>query len=88
MSQIIKCASLSSTAEADGIKGTEFTLTEGGDVKWRIQMNSELMPFFECETYEIYFNDCHYYLRLYGINAGYSMEFKASYNFLKFYQKI
>lgn len=32
---------------------TEFTLDESGDVTWKIPENSEPMPFFNCETYEV-----------------------------------
>ncbi|RWS01741.1 uncharacterized protein B4U79_04822, partial [Dinothrombium tinctorium] len=75
---ILKCHSLSSSAEAEGVAGTQFELNEGGDVKWSlVKCNCEYMPFFDCETYEVYYNDCNYYLRLYGINAGYSLEFKV-----------
>lgn len=32
---------------------TEFTLDESGDVTWKVPENTEPMPFFNCETYEV-----------------------------------
>ncbi|XP_067143399.1 uncharacterized protein [Centruroides vittatus] len=74
--KITKCMSLAWGIEASGIEGTEFTLDESGDVTWNIPENTEPMPFFNCETYEVFFSNPHY-LRFFGTFAGHVIEFRV-----------
>ncbi|GFQ70934.1 uncharacterized protein TNCT_259211 [Trichonephila clavata] len=55
---------------------TEFTLDESGDVTWNVPEDTEPMPFFNCETYELYSSNPHY-LRFFGTFVGHVIEFQV-----------
>ncbi|XP_015924339.2 uncharacterized protein [Parasteatoda tepidariorum] len=74
--KIVKCSAVPFAYEPTGIEGAEFTLDESGDVSWNIPENTVQMPFFNCETYEIYSSDP-YYLRFFGTFVGHVMEFQV-----------
>ncbi|XP_013783752.1 uncharacterized protein LOC106467912 [Limulus polyphemus] len=74
--KIVKCNSLAGGSETSGIEGTEFTLDEGGDVTWKVPENTEPMPFFNWETYEVFLGNPHY-LRLFGTFDGHVIEFQV-----------
>ncbi|KAK4323489.1 hypothetical protein Pmani_005804 [Petrolisthes manimaculis] len=52
--KIIECVSLSGSSEATGIEGTEFVLSEAGDVTWRVTDGCDALPLFSCQMYEVY----------------------------------
>ncbi|XP_054713392.1 uncharacterized protein LOC129222828 [Uloborus diversus] len=74
--RIVKCIALSWEVESTGIEGTEFTLEESGDVTWNISENTEPMPFFKCETFEMYLSDPHY-IRFFGTFVEHVIEFRV-----------
>ncbi|CAG5118911.1 unnamed protein product [Candidula unifasciata] len=77
--RIIECVSVTGVVEITGIEGTEFILDENGDVSWQVPDETEPMPFFNCETYEV----CPAagsepaVLKFIGTYAGYVVEFKV-----------
>ncbi|KAG8181650.1 hypothetical protein JTE90_017008 [Oedothorax gibbosus] len=74
--RIVKCLALHQSSESTGIEGTEFTLDESGDVSWKVSKDTEPMPFFSCETYQLYSSDPHY-LRFFGTFVGHVIEFEV-----------
>ncbi|XP_045105619.1 uncharacterized protein LOC123501098 isoform X3 [Portunus trituberculatus] len=52
--KIIECVSLSGSSEATGIEGTEFVLSEAGDVTWSVTDSCDSLPLFSCQMYEVY----------------------------------
>ncbi|CAL1278745.1 unnamed protein product [Larinioides sclopetarius] len=74
--RIVKCLALPQSSESTGIEGTEFTLDESGDVTWNVPEDTEPMPFFNCETYELYSSNPHY-LRFFGTFVGHVIEFQV-----------
>ncbi|XP_042857277.1 uncharacterized protein LOC122243695 [Penaeus japonicus] len=52
--KIIECVSLSGSSEATGIEGTEFVLSEAGDVTWTVTDGCDALPLFSCQMYEVY----------------------------------
>ncbi|XP_050698520.1 uncharacterized protein LOC126986418 isoform X2 [Eriocheir sinensis] len=52
--KIIECVSLSGSSEATGIEGTEFVLSEAGDVTWSVTDSCDALPLFSCQMYELY----------------------------------
>ncbi|GIY25110.1 BTB domain-containing protein [Caerostris darwini] len=74
--RIVKCMALPQSSESTGLEGTEFTLSESGDVTWNIPEETEHMPFFNCETYELYSSNPHY-LRFFGAFVGHVIEFQV-----------
>ncbi|XP_076332777.1 uncharacterized protein LOC143237423 isoform X2 [Tachypleus tridentatus] len=58
--KITSCNSIPGESGASGIEGTEFTLSENGDVIWKVKEGTEPMPFFNCETYEVTVNESKY----------------------------
>lgn len=73
--EIVEFVSLSGGFEADGIKGTEFRLDDSGDVCWNMAENVEVLPFFTCETFEVFFGN-YSVIKFFGSEAGYVIEFK------------
>ncbi|CAN8030599.1 unnamed protein product, partial [Ixodes persulcatus] len=58
---------------------TEFTLDESGDLTWKIPDNAESMPFFSCETFEVFLGNPHY-IRFFGTFAGHVIEFRVAHS--------
>ncbi|KAL3236831.1 hypothetical protein MRX96_022088 [Rhipicephalus microplus] len=58
--KITKCISLAAGTEVTEVEGTVFTLDESGDLSWTIPDHAAQMPFFSCETYEVFLGNPHY----------------------------
>ncbi|KAH7943683.1 hypothetical protein HPB52_009888 [Rhipicephalus sanguineus] len=56
---------------------TVFTLDESGDLSWTIPDRAVQMPFFSCETYEVFLGNPHY-IRFFGTFAGHMIEFRLA----------
>ncbi|KAH6942505.1 hypothetical protein HPB50_006930 [Hyalomma asiaticum] len=56
---------------------TVFTLDESGDLSWTIPDHAAQMPFFSCETYEVFLGNPHY-IRFFGTFAGHMIEFRLA----------
>lgn len=50
--QIVECVSLAGSVDTSGIEGCQFQLYENNDVSWKVPDGSEIMPFFNSDTYE------------------------------------
>ncbi|CAN8008051.1 unnamed protein product [Ixodes pacificus] len=77
--KITKCISLAAGTEVAEVEGTEFTLDESGDLTWKIPDNAESMPFFSCETFEVFLGNPHY-IRFFGTFAGHVIEFRVAHS--------
>ncbi|XP_037571015.1 LOW QUALITY PROTEIN: uncharacterized protein LOC119453092 [Dermacentor silvarum] len=75
--KITKCISLAAGTEVTEVEGTVFTLDESGDLSWTIPDNAAQMPFFSCETYEVFLGNPHY-IRFFGTFAGHMIEFRVA----------
>ncbi|CAN8003004.1 unnamed protein product, partial [Ixodes hexagonus] len=77
--KITKCISLAAGTEVAEVEGTEFTLDESGDLTWKVPDNAEPMPFFSCETFEVFLGNPHY-IRFFGTFAGHVIEFRVAHS--------
>ncbi|XP_049273478.1 uncharacterized protein LOC119399064 [Rhipicephalus sanguineus] len=75
--KITKCISLAAGTEVTEVEGTVFTLDESGDLSWTIPDRAVQMPFFSCETYEVFLGNPHY-IRFFGTFAGHMIEFRVA----------
>ncbi|KAK3089222.1 hypothetical protein FSP39_001872 [Pinctada imbricata] len=82
--EIVECVSLAGTVDTAGIEGkiffinrSEFSLSEAGDVSWKISDGSEAMPFFCSDTYEVVNRPKMVYLKFFGTLAEHVIEFKV-----------
>ncbi|XP_075557795.1 uncharacterized protein LOC142589950 isoform X1 [Dermacentor variabilis] len=75
--KITKCISLAAGTEVTEVEGTVFTLDESGDLSWTIPDHAAQMPFFSCETYEVFLGNPHY-IRFFGTFAGHMIEFRVA----------
>ncbi|XP_077490197.1 uncharacterized protein LOC144101061 [Amblyomma americanum] len=75
--KITKCISLAAGTEVTEVEGTIFTLDESGDLSWKIPDHAAPMPFFSCETYEVFLGNPHY-IRFFGTFAGHMIEFRVA----------
>nr|XP_022318373.1 uncharacterized protein LOC111121395 isoform X2 [Crassostrea virginica] len=50
--KIVECVSLAGSVDTSGIEGCKFHLYENNDVSWKVPDGSEIMPFFNSDTYE------------------------------------
>ncbi|XP_077526147.1 uncharacterized protein LOC144137990 [Haemaphysalis longicornis] len=75
--KITKCISLAAGTEVTEVEGTVFTLDDSGDLSWKVPDNAAPMPFFSCETYEVFLGNPHY-IRFFGTFAGHMIEFRVA----------
>ncbi|EEC04909.1 hypothetical protein IscW_ISCW004843 [Ixodes scapularis] len=74
---VLLILTLLGTVAVAGYMATEFTLDESGDLTWKIPDNAESMPFFSCETFEVFLGNPHY-IRFFGTFAGHVIEFRLA----------
>lgn len=59
------------------IHRTLFCLDESGDVIWTVPEETEAIPLFSCETYEIYSTSLSGVVVRFGAYAGHVIEFRV-----------
>lgn len=77
--KITKCISLAAGTEVSEVEGAIFTLDESGDLSWNIPENAEPMPFFSCETFEVFLGSPHF-IRFFGAFAGHVIQFRVAHS--------
>ncbi|KDR13429.1 uncharacterized protein LOC110835411 [Zootermopsis nevadensis] len=75
--EVVGCISQSGNTEKTGIEGTLFCLDESGDVIWTVPEETEAIPLFSCETYEIYSTSLSGVVIRFGAYAGHVIDFRV-----------